>query len=207
MIALIERWRRHWRLKKLADRRFEFLFDPAPKGEYVSIDCETTGLDTKTDAILSIGAVKIVDNQILTSQALHLLVQPGKEISAESIKIHHLRHCDLQGAIPLGEAIERLLYFIGSRPLVGYHLAFDRAMINRGVKAHIGTPLPNRHIEVATLFQNHKMRTAPQGYIDLRFDTILKDLGLPVLGKHSALNDAVMTALIFVKLNSTRRAS
>jgi DNA polymerase-3 subunit epsilon len=207
IVALIGQLRRHFQRRALQEARFSFLFDPPPPDEYVSLDCETTGLDTKKDRILSIGAVRIRNNCVETSKALHLFVQPGKEISAESIKIHHLRHCDMAGAMPIGEAVERLLYFIGSRPLVGYHLSFDRAMINNAVKPHIGTTLPNEMIEVAQRFYRHKMRTAPQGYIDLRFDTILKELDLPVLGKHSALNDAVMTALIFVKLNSTRRAS
>ncbi len=204
---LAHQCRRFFKRRALKDERFAFLFDPPPPGEFVSLDCETTGLDPKSDAILSIGAVRICENRVETSQALHLFVQPGKEISAESIKIHHLRHCDLAGAMSLSEAIERLLYFIGPRPLVGYHLSFDRAMINNAIQPHIGTTLPNEMIEVAERFYRYKMRTAPQGYIDLRFDTILKDLELPVLGKHSALNDAVMTALIFVKLNSTRRAS
>jgi DNA polymerase III subunit epsilon len=34
----------------------------------------------------------------------------------------------------------------------------------------------------------------------LRFDSIMKDLGLPRLGKHDAINDAIMTAMMFVRL-------
>ena len=37
-------------------------------------------------------------------------------------------------------------------------------------------------------------------FVDLRFDTILKKLDIPILGKHDALNDALMTAMIFLKL-------
>ena len=31
---------------------------------------------------------------------------------------------------------------------------------------------------------------------DLKFDTIMKELEIPFLGKHDALNDAIMTAMI-----------
>ena len=36
--------------------------------------------------------------------------------------------------------------------------------------------------------------------IDLRFDTLMQDLGLPQRDAHDALNDAVMAALAFIKL-------
>lgn len=199
--------KRLWYKKQLKNERFRFLFDEPPAGEYVSIDCETTGLDTKKDEILSIGAVRIKNNTLLTSESLHLWVRPEGTISAESIKVHHLRHCDLQDAMPLSEALERLLYFIGSRPLVGYYLEFDTAMIGRVVKPLLGISLPNPQIEVSALYHDYKVEPIPQGFIDLRFDTILKDLGLPLLGKHSALNDAVMAALIFMKLTQLKKGA
>jgi len=45
-----------------------------------------------------------------------------------------------------------------------------------------------------------KLKLIPDGIIDLRFDSIMKDLGLPIFGKHDAINDAIMTAMMYVKL-------
>ncbi|MFZ5374359.1 MAG: 3'-5' exonuclease, partial [Campylobacterota bacterium] len=42
-----------------------------------------------------------------------------------------------------------------------------------------------------------------QGNIDLRFDTILRDLNIPKMGQHNALNDAIMTAMVYIKLQHT----
>jgi DNA polymerase-3 subunit epsilon len=53
-----------------------FMFDAPPEGEWVSLDCETTGLNVRTDEIVSIGAVRIVGNRIMTSERLELLVRP-----------------------------------------------------------------------------------------------------------------------------------
>ena len=47
---------RAWRQHQLRDPAYQFLFDPAPPDEWVSIDCETTGLDRAQDHIISIGA-------------------------------------------------------------------------------------------------------------------------------------------------------
>jgi len=191
--------------KKLKDEAYAYLFEDAPKGEYVVYDCETTGLDPKKAEILTIGAVKIKDNKILMSQKFDILVRPEKEIDAEAIKVHHLRHCDVENGMQSTEAIKSFLEFIGPRDLVGYYLEFDVAMVNKYVKPLLGITLPNRQTEISGMYHDYKIERIPQGSIDLRFDVIREELEIPALGKHSAINDALMTALIFIKLNALTR--
>ena len=186
--------------KNLQDERFSFLFDGVHSDEVVVFDCETTGLNPKIDEIISIAAVKVKGNKILTHEALQLLIIQKEEISHKSITIHQIRNCDLTDAIPLKEAIERFLYFIGNRALVGYYLSFDVAMINRYTKPLFGITLPNKQKEVSALYFDQKIAKMPQGNIDLRFDNIVKDLNLPKLQAHDALNDATMTAMMYLKL-------
>jgi len=196
--GLIQKWNR----KNLTDERFSFLFDEEHEDEIVVFDCETTGLKPKIDNIISIGAVKIKGNKILTNEAIHIFVKQEEQISHESITIHQIRHCDLDGAIDSKEAIEKFLYYIGSRKLVGYYLEFDVAMINKYTKPMYGITLPNKKEEVSAIYYDKKVCTIPQGHIDLRFDTILKELDLPKLQSHDALNDAVMTAMMYLKLQN-----
>ena len=197
--------KRKWNKKHLTDERFAFLFDETENDEVVVFDCETTGLNPKKDELISIGAVKIKGDKILTNEAIHIYVQQKKQISHESIAIHQIRHCDLEDAVPIEEAIEKFLHFIGNRTLAGYFLEFDVAMINKYIKPMYGITLPNRQEEVSAIYYDKKIATIPQGHIDLRFDTILKDLGLPTLQAHDALNDAVMTAMIYLKLKHVKR--
>ncbi len=194
--GLIKKWNR----KHLKDERFSFLFDDTDEDEIVVFDCETTGLNPKVDNIISIGAVKIKGNRILTNEAIHIFVKQEEQISHESITIHKIRHCDLNGAIDIQEAIEKFLYYIGNRKLVGYYLEFDVAMINKYTKPMFGITLPNNKEEVSAIYYDKKISAIPQGHIDLRFDTILKDLALPKLQAHDALNDAIMTAMMYLKL-------
>ncbi len=189
-----------WNRKNLSDERFEFLFDDVQSDEVVVFDCETTGLKPKIDDIISIGAVKVKGNKILTNEAIHIFVKQEKQINHESITIHQIRHCDLDEAISIEEAIEKFLYYIGNRKLVGYYLEFDVAMINKYIKPMFGITLPNKQEEVSALYYDKKIAKIPQGNIDLRFDTILKDLSLPTLQAHDALNDSVMTAMMYLKL-------
>lgn len=200
MFALLKR---AWNRRGLNDESYAWMFDSYDGDEVVVFDTETTGLNTKKDEILSIGAVKVKGDRILTSESFELFLKPSREISSESIKIHHIRPCDLEGAIPPLEGAKKFLDFIGNRPLVGYYLEFDMAMMNRLIKPWLGCELPHRQIEISGLYFDRKIALIPQGNIDLRFDTILRDLNIPRMGQHNALNDAIMTAMVYIKLQHT----
>ncbi|MCH9813137.1 MAG: 3'-5' exonuclease [Epsilonproteobacteria bacterium] len=197
--------KRHFNQKNLKDEKYRYLFDLPIEGEYVCFDCETTGLNPKIDDIISIGAVKIKDNKILASKKFERFVKPQKKLDATSIQIHQIRTCDLEFGEDIDHVIEEFLAFVGNSDLVGYYLEFDVAMVNKYIKPKIGIKLPNRQFEVSAIYHDYKIGLIPQGNIDLRFNTIMEDLKLPFMGKHDALNDAIMTALIFIKLNYLKK--
>ncbi len=185
----------------LRDPAFRFLFDEPPPGEAVAIDCETTGLDPRRDDIVTVAAVPIRGSRILASARFEAMVKPDAQMKSEAIKVHRLRESDLAQGRTMEEVLPELLRFLGSRPLVGYYLEFDLAMINRHARRLIGVELPNRRIEVSGLYYERKYGGAPPGAeIDLRFAAILADLGLPVLDQHDAFSDALTTAMIYVAL-------
>lgn len=197
--------KREWLLYHLGDERFRFMWDPPPPGEWVALDCETTGLNVHRDEIISVGAVRIVGDRILTSERLQLLVRPSRRrISVDSVRVHGLRERDVVEGLDADEAMMTLMRFIGSRPLVGYYLEFDVAMIDRAIFPLLGLGLPQRKIEVSSLFYDWQRRQLPPyeepAQIDLRFATMMRALDLPMEAAHDALSDAVMAALAFIKL-------
>ena len=198
---------RNWQRKQLKDEKYAYLFDKGPKNEYVCLDCETTGLNPKKDEILSIGAVIIKDNKILMRKTLNIFVKPDKDATEESIKIHQIRPIDLENAVSPKEAILELLEFIGSRAIVGYYIKFDMAMISKYTKQYIGIKLPNHSIEVSSMYYKTRPKNSEYAFIDLKFDTIMKELDIPELGKHDALNDAIMTSMIFLKVKELTPAN
>jgi len=205
-VGAVDAVRRRWLLYHLADPDFAFMYDPPPTGEWVTIDCETTGLDTRRDQIVSVAAVRIAGSRLLTSQRLELLVRPERKLNRESVRVHQLREQDVAQGLDPEQAMRRLLAFIGARPLVGYYLEFDVAMLNREIWPLLGVRLPQPMIEVSSMYYDWKNRQLPPhergGTIDLRFATMMKALDLPVRDAHDALNDAVMAGLAFVKLRA-----
>ena len=213
LISPLQWWRsikREWLIYHLGLPEFRFMFDAPPPNEWVSLDCETTGLNVSSDEIISIGAVRIVGNKIMTSERFEVLVRPERGVSADSVRIHRLREQDVAQGLPIDEAMKQLMRFIGARPLVGYYLEFDVAMLNRAIWPLLGQGLPQPKIEVSGLYYDYKFRQLPPYQqqanpdIDLRFNTLMADLNLPVREAHDALNDAVMAAMAFIKLRQLR---
>jgi DNA polymerase III subunit epsilon len=196
--------KREWMLYHLGDQRLRFIYDKPPADEWVSVDCETTGLNPSKDDIISIGAVRIVGKRVLTSERLQLLVKPTKAISAEAVKVHGLREQDVAHGLDIDEAMRQLLTFIGPRPLVGYYLEFDVALINRAIFPMLGVSLPQPKVEISAMYYDWKQRNLPPyqhgASIDLRLATMMSDLALPTRQAHDAVNDAIMAALAFIKL-------
>ena len=198
---MLQRLRRQWLRRRLKDEAYEFLFDPEPPRELVSIDCETTTLDIRRAELLAVAAIRIHGDRILTSERLELVVRPEGQPGEGGVLIHQLRPIDIERGVPVDLAIDRVLRFIGSRPLVGYYLEFDVAVLDRHVRPKIGIPLPNRRIEVSALYYDRKQKRLPPGsHIDLRFGTNRADLDLPENAEHDAFNDALLAAMMYLRL-------
>lgn len=198
---------RRWHARRsLRDTAYATLFDLPPAGEWISIDCETSSLDPARAEILSIAAVPVRGNLIQRSQALYLKIRPQNPISPGSIPIHLLRPQDLENGLELDEAMKRLLDFIGPRPLIGYYLEFDLALLNRALRPKLGIPLPNEAIEVSGIYYDRTV-TAYRPEVDLSLTSILRELDLPDLPRHDPVNDAVLAAMIFLKLRPPATAS
>jgi len=199
---MISRLKHAWQKSRLRDSKYAYLFEPYEGDEVVVLDTETTGMNPKKDEILSIGAVIVRDNRILLSQAFEAWLKPRGEISEESIKIHGIRRVDIEHGEEPEKVIPRLLDFIGNRPIVGYYIRFDQRMLSAYTRRILGIDLPNELIELSEMYYRRYRKSSPHEFVDLKFDTIMEALDLPRFGKHDALNDAIMSALIYLKLKT-----
>lgn len=189
---------------KLTDKRYEFLYDTHPD-ELVSFDCETTSLNVKEAHIISIGAVKIRGNRILTSETFETLIKIDGVMQATNVTIHGIRPKDLTNGVSIEEALDKFLHFVGGRTLVGYFLEYDVAMVNKFLKPMLGIKLPQKQIEVSRIY--HAQETRHKYYdaeIDLKMATMVKALGIPDLPRHDALNDAINVAMMYLMLKHRR---
>ena len=92
---------------------------------FVILDTETTGLNVNEGhRIVSIAATKI-KNLKITNEILDELVNPERQISEPSIKIHHITQEQVQNKPALKQLDEKIYNFLENTVLVGHNLNFD----------------------------------------------------------------------------------
>ena len=156
--------------------------------------------------MIAIAGLIVRGNRIMTSEAFRAVIRSDKDPTSASIKVHGLRARDVADGSAMHVVLPKLLRFIGGRPIVGYYVDFDVRMLDKYILRFIEAKLPNRRIEVSAMYYALKYSGAPPGTVhDLRFASILSDLGIPSLEQHDAFNDAVMTAMMYVQLRDMQK--
>jgi len=186
--------------------RWKHLAEPYEGDEIVVLDCETSCFDKKKGELLTVAAVRVKGNEIRMSDALELTIDSDVETDPDSVRIHYLRREDRLKGVTVAEAIEKLLDFIGNRPICGFYIEYDEAILNRYIKQLYNFHLPNHFIEVSEIYVKQKRRHIPELQLDLTFEGLATDLKVPVIERHTAMGDVISTALMYIKLTEFRKA-
>ena len=165
--------RRRWMLYHLAEAHFAFMYDAPPEGRvgHAGLRDHRPGCAARPDHLDRRGAHRrqspADQPAARTAGAARAGVEDRERARAQAARAgRRARHGPGAGGAPL-------LDFIGSRPLVGYYLEFDVAMLNREIWPLLGVRLPQPKIEVSAMYYDYKNRQLPahqrDGTIDLRF--------------------------------------
>ena len=178
--------------------------------EFTVVDTELTGMQIKSDEILSIGAVKIKNLQIINGQTFYSLVKPQKHIFAtNATMIHQLTPNELSKAPSLPEVLPQLIDFCGSSLMVGHYINLDWQFINKACKKHFQSTIKTPALDTLRLAQIYTESTWGRhtDHLHLQISYNLSDLcktyGLPLFKAHNALQDAMQTAYLFLFLIKT----
>jgi DNA polymerase III epsilon subunit family exonuclease len=161
----------------------------------IALDTETTGLDPENDRVISIGAVRLQGTRLYRSLTLNLLVNPGRSIPNRTIPIHGISNAMVSDAPSFDDVAHRIADHTSGLVLIGHHIDFDIGILRAEMQRCGRDWAPTASLDImllyAGLFPDRR---------SLRLDHIAADLDVPVIGRHSALGDALTSGEIFVRL-------
>jgi DNA polymerase III subunit epsilon len=171
---------------------------------YVFLDTELTGLNERTDSIISIGALKMAEGRIELGNTFYSLVKPNTKsiMNGKSILIHTITPHEVSEERELPAVLSEFLQFCGRDVLVGHCVSIDLSFINKEMKQSLGFPLPNPILDTFTLYSWLWGKWASEPGFSLHpqqvdlYD-IAKSFGIPFTGAHNALMDAFITAQVY----------
>ena len=155
-------------------------------GEFVAFDLETTGLSSREDEIIEIGAAIFRGGEIVDK--FQTFVQPGRRLPAKIIELTGITDTMLQGAPDIAEVLPRFLAFCGDRPLAAHNADFDTGFI-RAACRRLG--LEYRFTSLDSLIMAQNLLPKLGKY---KLNIVADALGLPDFQHHRAVDDAMTVA-------------
>jgi DNA polymerase-3 subunit epsilon len=164
---------------------------------YTVFDTETTGLDPSAgDEIISIGAVRVVNGRLLKHETFDQLIDPRRALSRESIQIHGITPDMLKGQPRIDAVLPAFFRFAEDTVLVAHNAAFDMRFLQL---KEASTAVKFIQPVLDTLLLS---AVAHPGYENAEhsLEAMAARLGIDVIGRHTALGDAIVTGEVFLKL-------
>ncbi|MDP2834123.1 MAG: 3'-5' exonuclease [Pseudomonadota bacterium] len=176
---------------------------PCTASRYVVVDVETSGLNLARDRLIAIGAVAVSAGRIQLVDSMEIILQQDRISTRDNILIHGIGGTAQAEGVPPVEALLTLLEYLGKSPLVAFHVAFDKTMIDRALKTFLGLKFNHPWADLAYL--------APALYPDLArshrsLDQWMGQFGISNYARHSALADALSTAELLLSLRERMSA-
>lgn len=168
--------------------------------EYVALDFETTGLDFSSDTVVSYGVVPVRRGRAIVGESAHQLIDPHVPPSPRSQTIHELRPQDLEGSPSLAQARVELRAALDGRYLLVWfadvEVHFLNAIFGGGRRRWRRRTIDVRNLAIAADGGSGSARGKP-GY---PLSGTAARYGVPVADAHQALDDALVTAQLFLVL-------
>ncbi|MFY8273425.1 3'-5' exonuclease [Pseudoalteromonas sp. SSDWG2] len=169
--------------------------------QFVALDFETTGLNSDTDDIVSIGLVPFDWQRIYCHQSRHWVVQPKSKLNQESVVIHGITHSDVEAAPDLMSVLTPLLEAIQGRVVVVHYHPIERTFLANALLKRIGEGIEFATIdtmEIERLALNSRRgvigKLLREKIPSLRLADCRERYNLPLYSAHNAFTDALATA-------------
>jgi DNA polymerase-3 subunit epsilon len=188
---LIRRWWRR-RVRKGSARR------------WVVVDVEASGLDAAGDRLLAVAGVAVLIEQgrprLPIGDSFEVVLRQeapaaGADVDRENILLHGIGLGAQQAGIAPPDALAAFWRWVGDDPIIGYHVAFDRTLIQRYSAAHLGRRWPNAWVDL-----EHVVRVVVPGLPSHSLDSAMERLELHCLRRHQAAADALATAEVLLRI-------
>jgi DNA polymerase-3 subunit epsilon len=190
---------------RLRDRLAAFLRKGADEPQrWVVVDTETSGLDPANAALLAIGGVAVDDAGIRIADSFEVVLRHDVLVAADSVVVHGIGRDAQRAGVSPSRALAAFADCVAGAPCVGFHVAFDRTVLNRAFAANGTLHAPARWLDLAdlaaTLFPDQHKRKRRS------LDDWLACFGIETTARHMAAGDAFATAELLLRLRSLAAA-
>jgi len=174
---------------------------PIEQVRFVVLDSETTGLDPRKDRLITIGAIAVLNHEILMEDSFEALLKV--EYNSSAVTVHGVTREESRTGLDEPAALDLFLGYLGNGVIVGHHIGHDVATFNAGYERHFGFRLENPSLDTMALTLHLERDGAFAGRDPIQqfsLDALCGLFNIIPHDRHTAAGDAFMTALVFQRL-------
>jgi DNA polymerase-3 subunit epsilon len=174
---------------------------PIEDVRFVVLDSETTGLDPRKDRIVTIGAIAVVNYEILIEDSFEALLKV--EYNSSAVTVHGVTREESRIGLDEPAALDQFLKYLGDGVIVGHHISHDVDTFNAGYERHFGLRMENASLDTMALTLHLERDGAFAGRDPIQefsLDALCGLFNIIPHDRHTAPGDAFMTALVFQRL-------
>lgn len=170
-------------------------------GRWVVLDVESRGLDPQRDRLLAIAAIGVrpapaparIDLADSFEVVLrHDIAQPADK---PNILVHGIGVAAQATGVEPAAALGAFEHYVDDAPLIGFHAAFDRVLLERSLKSALGHDLRGDWLDVEQLAAVTQPPPATRS-----LDDWLLHFGIECAVRHQAAADTLATAELLLAL-------
>ncbi|MEG1581897.1 MAG: exonuclease domain-containing protein [Clostridia bacterium] len=159
---------------------------------FVVFDFETTGLEFLNSKIIEVGAVKIINGKI--SETFSSFINPLEKIPNNITELTSITDEDVEDAPTYPMVLQDFYKFTRGAVLVAHNITFDFGFLNYYGKDS-GYLFDNELEDTLSLAMRYV-----KGIRNYKLKTVASKLNVSLENAHRAVNDAMATAEIFIKI-------
>jgi DNA polymerase-3 subunit epsilon len=174
---------------------------PIEDVRFVVLDSETTGLDPRKDRIVTIGAIAVVNYEILIEDSFEALLKV--EYNSSAVTVHGVTREESRIGLDEPAALDQFVKYLGDGVIVGHHISHDVDTFNAGYERHFGFRMENASLDTMALTLHLERDGAFAGRDPIQefsLDSLCALFNITPHDRHTAPGDAFMTALVFQRL-------
>lgn len=182
--------------------------DPADERRWVVLDVEASGLDAQRDRLLAVAALALHFDHppggsrrpriVLADSFEGVLLQPvAADVMPDktNILVHGIGLGAQRAGRPPAQVLADFERYVAGAPLLAFHAAFDRTLLDRHGRALLGHPMAGPWLDLAPLAAVLNPRVRAQA-----LDDWLAHFGIRCLARHQAAADTLATAELLLAL-------
>lgn len=168
----------------------------------VLFDTETTGLEPLAgDRVVEFAAIEL-ENDLPTERRFHRLINPGRDIPEEVVRIHGITDAHVRDAPRFEAVVDDILAFLGDGMLIAHNAPFDFGFMNAEL-ARLKRP----GLERARMVDTLALAKARFPGMPNSLDALCRRFGIDLSERtsHNALLDCRLLAEVYVELTGGRQ--